>query len=318
MKRLMIAALTVLFLCGCAAKAPLVRDGVAMDTTVRISLYDRQDPALLDECFSKIAAYDKMFSRTAPDSEISKLNTAGGAPAALSKEVCDLLATGKVYGDLTDGALDITIAPVSSLWDFHGETVPDEQDVAAAVPLVDHRLLTVSETGAALPAGMAVDVGAIAKGYAADRLADYLREQGVTSALIDLGGNIYALGEKSDAPFVVGIRDPLDENGLCATVQVSDLAVVTSGVYERGFTKDGVRYHHLLDPETGWPVQNGLLSVTIVCDSATEADALSTACFVMGRERGMALIENLGGVEALFVGEDGTLYPSSGLQYEEK
>jgi len=316
MRRVVWLLILCLLLTGCRAPEPLTREGVAMDTVVKITLYDSRDTAVTDTCFSMIRQYEALFSRTDQTSELSALNAAGGNEVPLSPAVRELLTLGKIWGERTDGAFDITVAPVSSLWDFAAEVRPDDEALAAAVGLVDHTALTVTETGARLPVGMAVDLGGIAKGYVADRLGDYLREAGVESALIDLGGNILAVGDKDGEPFSVGVRDPFDSAALAAVIPAADRSVVTSGVYERCFTKDGVTYHHILDPATGFPVQNGLASVTVVSASSADGDALSTACFVMGLERGMALIEALDGMEALFITEDGTLHPSSGLQYE--
>lgn len=309
--------LCLLLLGGCAAPTPLVRDTVAMDTVISISLYDNQDEALIAACFDRLAEYEALFSRTDPESEVARLNAAGEA-MTLSTDTRELLALGKAFSERTNGAFDITIAPVSALWDFSSGTLPDAAALANAAARVDWRALDVTETGATLQNGAAVDLGGIAKGYAADRLAEYLRAEGVTSALLDLGGNVYALGDKNGKPFSVGIRDPQNEASLAAVVRVRDKSVVTSGVYERGFTKDGVRYHHLLDPKTGYPVQNGLASVTIVSERSVEADALSTACFVLGLQDGLALVEATDGVEALFIAADGSLIASSGLEYEER
>lgn len=317
MAAVLAAAVLSLAFGGCArTDRPLTRCTVAMDTTVTVTLYDRADEELLTGCFDRLADYERCFSRTRADGEIAALNAAGGREVTLSADTRALLARGQDYGALTGGALDITIGAASALWDFEAQAVPDAAALAAA--RVDYRALELTETGARLPEGMAVDLGAIAKGYAADGLADYLRSAGVSSALLDLGGNIYALGEKAGEPFAVGIRDPLTEDALAAVVRVSDCAVVTSGTYERGFVRDGVTYHHILDPATGWPVDNGLLSVTVVCADATEADALSTACFVRGLEDGLALVEARDGVEALFIDTDGALHSSSGLVYEER
>lgn len=319
MKRLFIC-LMALLLGGCAAAqtAPLRRSTVAMDTAVTVSLYRPADGALIDGCFQMLERYEKLFSRTDPDSEIYRLNAAAGAQTALSPETRELLAFGKSWGERTDGALDITVAPVSSLWRFPDPVLPDPAALEEAAALVDLQALTLTDTGAILPAGHGVDLGAVAKGWATDRLAEYLRQQGVTAAILDLGGNVYALGDKEGEPFTVGIRDPLAPEELTAAVRVKDKAVVTSGVYERGFELEGVTYHHILDPATGWPVQNGLVSVTVIGPRAADADALSTGCFVLGLEKGMALIESIADAEALFITADGELHPSSGLEFEKR
>lgn len=312
-----LAALWLCILGGCTPEAqPLSGQTVALDTVIHITLYDTTEQALLTDCFAQIAQYEALFSRTRADSEIAALNTADGAVVPLSADTRALLEAGVAYGARTEGALDITIGAVSPLWDFAAATCPAAPAVAEAAARVNWQALELTEAGARLPAGMAVDVGGIAKGYIADRLADRLRAAGVHSALLDLGGNIYAVGNKNGQPFRVGIRDPQDESTLVAVVQAEDASVVTSGVYERSFTQDGVTYHHLLDPRTGWPVQNGVASVTIVSEHSLDGDALSTACFVKGLEQGLALAESIDGVEALFVMQDGTLHATSGLVYE--
>ena len=180
--------------------------------------------------------------------------------------------------------------------------------------MVDYRNLSIDGRIVTLKKG-SVDLGGIAKGYIADRVAAVLKEQGVRSALVDLGGNIVTVGNKAGQPFRIGIKDPADPASLCAVLDGQDVSIVTSGIYERGFDQDGVRYHHLLDPATGMPVQNTLASVTVVCKNSADADALSTACFVMGEEQGIALIESLSDTEALFIRRDGEIRSTSGLHY---
>lgn len=318
MKRLLPFLCAVIWLTGCTRRAePIERTALYLDTTVTISLYDTTDTALLDGCFEKIRAYEALFSRTMADSDVARLNAAAGRPVAVTADTEVLLQHGLRLAALSGGAFDPTIGPVSRLWDFHAATPspPDPAALAAAVALVDYRGLTVGDGEAALPTGAAVDLGGIAKGYIADRLRDYLHEQGVRSALLDLGGNIYALGDKDGRPWKIGIRDPRAPEALAAVVEVRDRSVVTSGSYERSFEQGGVLYHHILDPETGEPVRNGLSSVTILSADSVDGDALSTACFVLGKERGLQLIESLDGMEALFIEEDGTLTATAGFVY---
>lgn len=317
----LLAPLSVfVLLTDCASvPTPLRRTGIYLDTVVTLSLYDTQDPAVLDTCFEKIADWENLFSRTRAESDVARINRAAGQPVAVDEETARLLAVGLEYGKRTGGALDITIASASSLWNFQDEepAIPDSRELQQAASHVDWQTVQLDGRTVQLTDPQAqIDLGAIAKGYIADGLAAYLREQGVERALLDLGGNIYALGDKNGQPWTVGVRDPLDGDGLAATVPVRDGSVVTSGIYERGFERDGVRYHHLLDPHTGWPVQNGLASVTILSASSVEGDALSTACFVLGEEDGLALIEKTEGVEALFIRTDGTQVRSSGFPTE--
>lgn len=320
------AAILCLALLGCAGcrgkNQPAARSGFALDTAVSITLYALSADApsaeaLLDGCFAELTRYEQLLSAEREESEIGRLNRAEGNPVTVSEETAELLQIGLRYGELTNGALDITIRPASRLWDFRGNPVlPDPAALSAAAELVDYRNLQLDGFTARLAdKSAAVDLGGIAKGYIADRLTSYLTENGVKSALIDLGGNIAVIGDKEGKDWKIGIRDPADNQELAAVIPVQNASVVTSGTYERGFWLDGVRYHHLLDPETGWPVQNGLASVTIVSPHSVDGDALSTACFVLGEEKALSLIESLPGVEALFIRDDGSLSATSGLIY---
>ena len=302
---------------GCSSQSqPLTKDGMLLDTLVSISLYDTRDAALLEDCMRQIEAYEALFSRTREGSDVWRINHAQGEPVTVSPETAELIRSGLKMGELSDGAFDITIAPLSVLWDFAAGVIPPEESLAASAKSVDYRLVETQGNTVRLPGGMALDLGGIAKGYIADRLAETLRARQAGGAIIDLGGNIVALGSKKGEDWVIGIRDPRVPGSLSAKVRVRDQSVVTSGIYERSFEKDGILYHHLLDPATGQPVHNGLASVTIVSPDSLRGDALSTACFILGPQDGMALVESLDGVEALFITEDGLLTASSGLRYE--
>lgn len=310
------ACLTVLPASGCRAGVqPLSRTGVALDTVVTITLYDCRDASLLDGCFTQIAHDEALFSRTREGSDVWNLNHAAGAWTPVAPETETLLRTAKALAAQTQGAFDPTIAPLSALWDFTAEdpALPDSDRLAGAASHVGYACLEVEDGCARLTDPLAaVDLGGIAKGFIADRLAAFLQESGVDSALLDLGGNILALGQKNGKDWHIGIRDPADSGGTAAVAAVAGRAVVTSGIYERGFDLGGVRYHHLLNPADGMPVQNELASVTIISPDAAQADALSTACFVLGMQEGMALIEAMDGTEALFIRRDGTTAATSG------
>lgn len=304
---------------GCRGQngaAPLTRTSFLLDTTVSLTLYEG-DAALLDGCMERIARYEALFSRTAQGSDVDRINRSAGEPVTVSDETAALLRLALDVGALSDGALDITVAPLVELWGFGQDpAVPDPAAVEEALSRVGYDRLVLEGNTVRLPAGMAVDLGAVAKGYIADRLRDYLLQNGCRSAVIDLGGNILTVGDKQGEPFAIGIADPLARERLLCTIPVCDGAVVTSGSYQRYFEQDGRRYHHLLDPDTGYPAENGLLSVTVLCGEAARADALSTACFVLGPARGKELAETLPGVEALFVLADGTRQYTSGFPAE--
>lgn len=328
MKRCSIAVLAVVLLllpfvmtaCRSSSFSETSRTGFALDTVVSITLYDAVEgtdgEAVLNACFSEIRRLENLLSVTIPDSDISRINAANGASVEVAAETAELLELSLQYARLSEGAFDITLRPVTVLWDFSADvpSLPDEVALTAAVATVDYRHLAVSGNVVTLSEG-ALDLGGIAKGYIADRVRDLLLQRGVSSALIDLGGNIVVVGSKQGKAWRIGVKDPMNTEELCAVVEGEEMSVVTSGVYERGFTLDGVRYHHLLSPQTGMPVQNGLASVTIVCKNSVEADALSTACFVLGETKAVSLIENLEGVEALFIRHDGTVHATEGLSY---
>ena len=220
----------------------------------------------------------------------------------------------KEISEKSGGAFDVTIAPVSTMWNFTREPheLPDAEAIARAAELVDYTRMQLDGNTVTLPEGMMIDLGGIAKGYIADQVKEYLKGRGVQYAILSFGGNIVAIGkEKPD--WKVGIQDidkPTGEHMLVSLNRGG--STVTSGIYERGFTLDGVRYHHLLSAETGWPVQNELASVTIFSESSMEGDALSTAAFVLGPEEGMKLIDSLDEIEAVFIFRDRTTACSAG------
>ncbi len=301
-----------------AAEDSVSNTGFYLDTVISITAYGTTDETVLDNCFSLIAEYESMLSRTIEGSDIWKVNHGEGQSVTVSEETAELIELALYYSELSGGAFDITLAPYSILWDFQNNTgnIPSDEEIAEAGAHtgleklhVDGETVTMED-----PEG-GIDLGAIAKGYIADRVKELLLSEGITSALINLGGNVLTVGEKPDgSQWKIGIRKPFsDASDLSAVVAVKDMSVVTSGTYERYFEADGVVYHHILDPDTGYPVQNGLQSVSILSGLSADGDALSTACFVMGLTEGMELIESLDGIEAMFITDDGKLHYSSGF-----
>ena len=219
----------------------------------------------------------------------------------------------------SEGALDVSIGPVTELWDFKAAspTLPDNTDLAAAVSHVNYQKISIDGNVVTLPASMALDLGAIAKGYIADQLIAVLEQTDCTCALLNLGGNVLTYGSKKDgSPWSIGIRDPQGSasQALLSLSFDGTQSVMTSGVYERGFDLNGIRYHHLIDPATGMPVDNDLISVSIVSPSSALADGLSTACFVLGINKGIALLEEYENTEGLFLMKDGTQKMTSGFK----
>ncbi len=324
MKRstVLFSALTGALLISAQAQAatPLAdRTGFFFDTVITVSLYDTDDETILDKCFAKMQYYEDTFSRTVEGSDVWKINHSAGEGVQVSEDTIDIINKSLTYAELSDGAFDITIEPVSSLWDFHAEdtpTVPDDADIQAGLPHIDYHSIQIDGNKVTLTDPKAgIDLGAIAKGYISDGIRDVILENGSTSALINLGGNIMAVGEKPDgSAYTIGIRRPFGENAydIIQKVSVTDGSVITSGTYERYFEQDGKLYHHILDPGTGYPIDNGLTSVSILSHDGADGDALSTTCFVLGAKKGMGLIESLDGIEALFIDADGVQTASTG------
>lgn len=310
----------IFVLCSCKLQTePFSKTGFYFDTIVTITLYDEKDAAYIDDAFELCSQYEKRFSRTIADSEISRLNADGQLRNADSTTI-DIVTTALRYSQLTEGAFDISIAPLSILWNFTGEnpSVPAAASIAAARKSVDYTQISVSQDTITLQQGMAVDLGGIAKGYIADAIKQYLQAQGVTRGIINLGGNILTFGEKPDgSPFKLGIQYPYAASGqTIASFETSDCSLVSSGCYERYFEENGVQYHHILNPRTGYPVENDLLSVTILSESSAAGDALSTACYVLGKEKATQLLQTLDGIEAVFVDKDYKISVTDGLSYD--
>lgn len=307
---------SALLLTGCSgAKSSTQTDqdltytDMLFDTVIKIQILDPADESILDGLKKLCEKYDTMFSATNTDSELYKLNHANGQPFTVSSETANLIQEGIHYSELSGGAFDLTIEPVSALWDFKADkpTVPSSDAIAQAVSHVDYTKVDIQDNTVTLEDPEAgIDLGAIAKGYIADQVKTYLKKQGIKHAIINLGGNVDVIGTKPDgSKYNIGIQKPFDESGEAITsVQLKGQTVVTSGIYERYFKKNGKLYHHILDPRTGYPCENNLYSVSIITDSSTKADALSTTCFLLGYEKGMELIQSMDGVEAIFITDD--------------
>ncbi|MCR5566450.1 MAG: FAD:protein FMN transferase [Clostridiales bacterium] len=320
-KKLAGILLALLLLCGgCAEKKDIPKlseIGFYLDTVITLTAYV-EDGQILKDALEECGRYEQKLSRTIEGSDVWKINHAEGQPVEVSDDTVAILqCAGKISG-MTGGAFDVTIAPVSTIWDFTSgkAELPDAEAIARAVELVDYTKITLNGNTVALPEGMMIDLGGIAKGYIADRIKEYLEKRGVKHAILSFGGNVVAIGDKPDGTaWKVGIQDIDGKTGDYMMVsRNSDGSSVTSGIYERGFDLDGVRYHHLLSTETGWPVQNELAAVTIFSKSSMEGDALSTAAFVLGTEEGLKLINSLDGIEALFISRDRAVTYSAGAE----
>jgi thiamine biosynthesis lipoprotein len=276
--------------------------------------------AAFEAAFLEFGRIERLMSFQSASSELERINqAAGGEPVVVSSELLRLIRQAKHYAEVTNGAFDISVGPLIKLWGFDNEQhrLPEAEEINKALPLVDFSAIITSEQPPAVKltrAGMSLDLGAIAKGYAVDRALEILRRQGITAAIVNAGGDVKAMGKKPDGRrWNIGIAHPRQSGRILASLRVDNQAVVTSGDYERFFIEQGVRYHHILDPKSGRPAR-GCQSVTVVAEKALAADALATGIFVLGPEKGLELIERLPDAEALIVDADGMLSISSGLK----
>lgn len=293
-------------------------DVFAMDTYMTLTAYGENAQEAVEAGIAEIQRLDDLLSTGKDTSEVAQINANGGG--VLSEDTDYLVKRALDIYQSTNGAFDISIYPVMQLWGFTtgNFAVPSESDLAAKLALVDAGKIILSEengqTSISLPEGMEIDLGGIAKGYTSGRVMDVMKSYGIKSAVINLGGNAHVLGNKTDgSQWKVGIQDPEDENGYLGGVSVTDKAIITSGGYERYFVDEdtGVKYHHIIDPKTGYSANNGLISVTIVSADSTLADGLSTSLFVLGTEDAITYCEEHcaeDGFDAIMEDEDGKLY----------
>ncbi len=297
-----------------------------MDTFVTISLFTDAGKEHAGEAaqktFEEMERLESLLHRNTPGSDIRKINdNAGIAPVIVDAETFFIISKAIEYGELSCGAFDISIAPLIDLWGFGSEdiTVPEPEAIRESRQHIDYQKIKTDplSRSVSIEEGMALDLGGIAKGYIVDRGIDTLKENGIGRAFLNAGGDIRLIGGKpGPEPWNVGIQNPRQEDGsrgIAGKIALFDSAVVTSGDYQRFFEEDGRRYHHIIDPATGYPADR-LLSVTIVHDQALDADILSTAVFVMGKERGLKLIEELPGTEAVIITPELEIINTAGLE----
>lgn len=335
-KSLFLMFFLIIFLSACDRTTPQSGNGeddsvdpesqseLMLGTSCRITLYDGIQEETFEAAFNAIATIEEKMSVKLPESEVSQINAKAGTGEAqkVSRQTFEVIREALHIAELSGGAFDPTIGPLVSLWGIGTDEahIPADEEINEALKHIDYQRVETNEAqrSISLPREqMKLDLGGIAKGYAADVVRTVLKEEGVTSALINLGGNVLTMGTKPDGSlWKIGIQDPASERGDHVMIfELEDMSVVTSGPYERFFTgPEGRRYHHILDPEDGYPVRRDLTSATIVAQSSFLADALSTAIYVMGMETGTRLVESLEGVEAIFITEDRSIFVTSGLE----
>lgn len=286
---------------------------------IRDKREDKQE--ILLEVQERMQDIEKKMSLHIDGTEVHKINeNAGIAPVVISDDSYRVIKTALRYAELSEGKFDISVGKLVGLWGIgtEEERVPSDEEIKEALAFVDYRNVLLDpekKTVYLKNPGMQIDLGAIAKGYAADEIREILEAKGVQSAIVNLAGNIYVHGDKEGENFKVGIQNPFENRGSFVGIySAKSLSVVTSGVYERFFEQEGKRYHHILSTEDGYPVENELVSVSIISENSMEGDALSTSVFAMGVSEGMKLIESLEGIEAICIDRDKNIYLSTGAQ----
>ena len=300
---------------GCADKRsaePLSETRLLLDTYCTITVYGSKDLSLLSEAMKLCEDYEALFGISVQDSDVWRINHAGGKPVAAAPQTIEVIKAGLEFGSLSGGMFDITIGRLSTLWNFSGVPyIPTSAELEEAGMTVDHTRVNIDGDMVWLENPETwLDLGAIAKGYIADRLADFMKDRGVTGAVIDLGGDVAIVGEKPDSDvWRVGIRQPFGGmEDLIGIVETGEAAVVTSGVYERQFIQNGTLYHHIIDPYTGMPVISDIVGATVMAETAMSADVLSTIAVLAGSERAEALLcGSTGFIGALLILNNGDL-----------
>lgn len=299
-------SLVLLLLCGCAGTQENKDTRFLLNTVVSLSA--NCDDKVLDGAFELCREYENLLSRTVKNSDVYKLNNSDDF-IEVNEHTKKIIERAIYYSELSGGKFDITIYPVSSLWDFTNEIIPSRDEISEALKNVDYQSIKIDNDKINLN-GKKIDLGGIAKGYIADRTLEYFRQNNTTEGIIDLGGNLIVFGDRD---YTVGIKQPFSDGDLAAKLKIRNKTVVTSGVYERYISDSSFIYHHILDPKTGYACDSDLFSATIISDSSLDADALSTVCILLGLDNATALIENTPDTEAIFIDNNKNLHFTSGL-----
>lgn len=303
------------FLCSCKAETVKEDSFFAMDTFISIQCSGHDAEEAVSMCKKEIDALDRLFRPSDDSSDVFKINHSDVPSVEIQKDTSDLLAVAKDISEYTDGSFDITIRPLVELWGFETDTphVPFASDIESRLPIKGSSSFQTDSERIHMNECISIDFGGIAKGYCTDKMKDILDSKNVSGAIVSLGGNILAYKEKSDGtPWAVAVMDPKNPDSYAGILKVKNRFVITSGSYQRNFTENGKEYHHILDPKTGYPVDNNLLSVTVISKNGASADALSTAFFVMGYEKAKEcyskLPEKICPDAVLFVTKDNSVY----------
>lgn len=324
-KKMSLLVLCIAFFSGCSSKtlrksdnsSYSTRDVFAMDTFMNIKAYGSNAESALSMSEERIYQLEKELSVTSVDSDVWALNHSNGNDVAVCEDTAELIRKAKETGEATEGALDITIYPVLKTWGFTtgNYRVPEKNELKELLDYVDYNSIRIEKNIVRLEKKVEIDLGSLAKGYTGDEIMKIMKKNGVSSAIVSLGGNVQAMGKKPDgSEWKVAVRDPFSTDQDMCVIEIADKAVITSGNYERFFTdENGNNYWHILDPKNGYPADNGLVSVTVIGKSGIDCDALSTALFVMGFDKTVEFWQNEDGFDLILVTDDEKIYYTDGL-----
>lgn len=325
--------LLMLIIAGCSKNADSSSDASSLisnpysetefllGTVITIKVYDKDKESALDKVFDRIEVLEQQMTANEAGSEVAEINEqAGKGPVEVSEDVWQVIKQGKDYSELAEGSFDIAVGPLTSLWNIGMDDArkPLQEEIDDILPLIDYEKIELDEAEQSVmltESSMRLDLGAIAKGYIVDEVIELLEEEGVTTAVVDLGGNIYVMGNQTSGdPWVVGVQNPFLPMGeTVGRLTASNQSIVTSGIYERFLEVEGEIYHHLLNPQTGYPFEGELASVSVISEHSIDGDALSTLLYSKGLEEGLDFIQQMQDAEAIFVTKDKNVYITDGL-----
>ncbi|MCU9533651.1 FAD:protein FMN transferase [Streptococcus sp. CSL10205-OR2] len=337
LKYWMLLLLSSLILVGCAqsnqkssddstshlpvVKTPEERKEPLLHTVVQLSIYHENQEEVLDEAINYIKEMEKLLSTNEEGSDVYRINHAKGEPTKVDDRTFELIKQALEMSKESDGKFDISIGAVTNLWQIGSENarVPSDDEIKQALPMINYHDIILNDTDKTvqIKEGMTLELGGISKGFIADRVKEFLTSKGVTTAIINLGGNVVVMGTSPNNAegWKVGIQDPDQVRGVTVgSVYQEDSSIVTSGIYERYLEEDGKRYHHIIDPKTGYPIDNQISGVTVFTKTSTQGDGLSTSLFLLGIDKGLELVNQTEGVEAVFIDKDHGIHLSNGLK----
>lgn len=308
-------------LVGCNKEKVTSKENYLLDTIIQLKVYGKNSEKATDDAMNAISHVDDIMSPTKSISDVVKINHKAGKDFVnINNDTLKVIKTSIDYSKISNGNFDITVGPLVNLWGIGTKNarIPSKEEINTALNLINYKDVLIDEKNKSVKLNSpneSIDLGGIAKGYAADKAREVLESQGIKSAYLNLGGNIVAIGNKTDGtPWNIGIQDPLKNRGqYFGIVKVSNKSVVSSGSYERFFIKDNKKYHHILNTKTGYPSESGILSSTIISNKSIDGDALSTITFTLGLEKSMEIIEKIDGVDAILVTNDKKVYVSSNI-----